>query len=260
MARIAELSLPQLLRPMIPDDDELSAAQSPITVQIPKRQRRLTLTAMTGALGDISREPCNTSMDHSKDGGSLAGFGMGWTPAKSETVLQPLQSLLHHDDGCHRPPAGAKRDSMGRARSRRDSIGSDAGPEVMAIRAARRFFKAGRKSKAPVDMQSVSSDTDEEGAAVRQRRQRAFECGVQTAEGRAGISEGWAATVNAGIALSPRSFARGAKAAEVAAKAAAEIHQKRSAAKAAAAKQGRSRARRAQCGSLFAGIPKNAGA
>lgn len=384
--RAKQLSIPKLLRPVIPDDDELSAAQSPMQDQH-RKKKRITLSAMTGALGEIAQDAFsagrpsgtpltnrsvegsgfgfglfqdpNTSMASSLPGGitpqagrcgfgiekqlgptfgkrqepssvSMAsgwfgqqqspppppvgasssgkqlGFGFGTPQEKSSPSMvsgspqvdrfgvsstgkqlgigfgMPQDSLIarmasrstvpQHVGGAglsafggmaatpktpksemvatpksvpeqsemdwepvqlgiaqcflRRDSGQAKRNSLGQVKCRRDSIGPDAGPEVMAVRAARKFFKATLRKKSNCNSDSSSTDEDKPD---RHRQQRAFECGVRTAEGQAGVSSGWAANVQDGIALSPRSFARGAKAAECAAKAAAEIQQRRSA-------------------------------
>merc|ERR1740123_2064033 len=112
-------------------------------------------------------------------------------------------------------------------------------------------FKAKGKSPQSTELPSASSESEEDAGSATGRRQRAFECGVRTAEGQAGTSVGWAETVRDGVALSPRSFARGAKAAEVAAKAAAELQQRRIARKSEKA-IGRVRPRHTQCSSRAA--------
>mmetsp|Transcript_113980 Transcript_113980/g.329237 ORF Transcript_113980/g.329237 Transcript_113980/m.329237 type:complete len:468 (+) Transcript_113980:82-1485(+) len=95
----------------------------------------------------------------------------------------------------------------------RDSIGPDLSPEVMMQRAAQKFAKPTLKRSA-----SDSSNSDEDEMAFKsQRRQKAFEYGLKAAEGP-GESDNWATNVGVGVSLSPRSFARGCKAAEVAAR------------------------------------------
>jgi len=147
-------------------------------------------------------------------------FGFGFTPA-------PRSPPMRRDSSPTGGLAGQPRRLSGFKRSARDSLGPDLSPEVMAARAARKLAKASarklpaRRDASPAFSASSNSD-DEEGPG---RKQRAFEFGVKAAGGPG--AEGLAATIAAGVSMDPQAFARGCKAAEVAAKAAARVKQRR---------------------------------
>jgi len=191
---------------------------SPLICQMPKRQRRLTLTAMTGALGDLSQDEVKARLST----GSL----MSVTEKDVEQFLKtaPRPSLTRRDSS---PTSGVVtfRGPVVGAKRTRDSLGPDIGAQRMMQRAQERVAACQAKDN------SDSSDSEpSEDEEARQRRQKAFECGVKAADG---MGQGnWAETVGQGTTLSPRSFARGARAAEVAAKMAKKMEERRAAAKA----------------------------
>jgi len=193
---------------------------SPLIMQMPKRQRRLTLTAMTGALGDLSQEEFVRS----------AKLSTGSLPSLSEQDVANVLSAA-------RPSLGRRDSSPGNAsvvtfrcssiKRTRDSLGPDIGAQRMMQRAAERVAA----TQLPDDSDSSDSsgrDDEDSSLGMRLRRQKAFECGVKAAEGVG--DGGWADKVGEGVTLSPRAFARGARAAEVAAKMAQKMDAKRKAA------------------------------
>lgn len=239
------------------------ALQSPLIRQVNKRPRRLTLTAMSGALGEVMIQQHDQDMISaaapdpsavpavgfavSSSIGEFTGSASSHAFSKSAQTTQDQltnasQASATIPAGRFRlrrsPPGGRRRSNVNvkaklsvgteprrlsgiKRRACGDSIGPDLSPEVMAARAAAKFT---RPSQLPKDLLSNSSEDDEDKNA-NLRRKHAFEFGVKAAEKK----DGWAETVGAGVALSPRSFARGCKAAEVAARAAAQCRQRRAA-------------------------------
>jgi len=216
--------------------EELPTLQSPLISQTKKRQRRLTLTAMTGALGDITTPNLTPTSTE---------FGWGAAPRMSSHSNASVASAtpsLERGNGAATVAAGCFRHSRSPLVRRdsspsrgplllpgfkrtRDSIGPDLSPEVMMRRAAQKFSKPPPQKLSA----SSSSNSDEDGDddTMARRRQQAFELGLKAAEGP-GAGESWATTVGVGVSLSPRSFARGCKAAEIAAKVEEEMKMTRS--------------------------------
>jgi hypothetical protein len=197
------------------DSVQTPSSQTPTA----KRQRRLTLTAMTGLICEMSQEQHSKAKD---DNGTL---NMGNQPLRqNEVSLQPEPG----DKIDVRDPSPVRRLKRSRA-----SISVTASPNVMMARAAK-TLQAFSSAKSPAErmhagsLQSLaecssdgSESTEDEldtSFTARVRHDNAFQCGS------ASLSS---PTEDQSIEnLSPRSkqeFERGVRAAQIAAKVAASM-------------------------------------
>lgn len=226
--------------------------QSPSSsTPLAKRQRRLTLTAMTGLISGLAQNPAAEPEAEPLSGDvELPAF------PKLGAVIPAEQDLTPEFGATERESSPQRR--LKRARA---SISVTAGADVMAAQAAKTLQAAsplavktgGVRATADVEaagpqagalvhrqpsVQSESSTSDEEeedSLALRVRRARAFNIGTKAVEGIP--SRGSAGAPNGELQkvgeLSPRSqqaFSSGARAAQVAAKVAAEMLAKKAAA------------------------------
>lgn len=209
------------------DSSELVATPSGQTPTA-KRQRRLTLTAMTGLICELSqecpnREPANLDLDKAE---------------KSERARKNVQ-LQEGSEEVH-----SQRDTspVKRLKRSRASISATATADVMATQAAKTLGKSsqnrvpgGKLSQKSSDS-SDSTEEEEETLALRVRRAQAFECGALTVSELAGAPPPLRPPMGFPMQcsspgsqqgeLSPRSklsFERGLRAAQVAAKVAAAM-------------------------------------
>lgn len=189
-----------------------------------KRQRRLTLTAMTGLICQLSEE-CPKHEPGASPKTSHEAASPDPAPAADQSVISKAVSEEATPQDTERESSPIKR--LKRARA---SISVTATAEVMAAQAAKTLAKSpGGKQDAGAqalrgERSSDSSDSTEEEddcLALRVRRAQAFECGALAVTDIAQSSP-----VHQQGDLSPCSklaFDRGVRAAEVAAKAAAAM-------------------------------------
>lgn len=194
-----------------------------------KRQRRLTLTAMTGLICELSQECPDRAPRRSQDRPQVA-------PAAASTVATPA-SKAPDAVQMQRPsevvPPARDSSPMKRLKRSRASIGATASAAVMAAQAAKTLTapsptRPGQRSSESSD----STEEDDDSLALRVRRAQAFECGalavdepVSTMPRRPPAAAPSPGAPQQGD-LSPRSksaFDRGLRAAQVAAKVAASL-------------------------------------
>lgn len=229
---MAKAGLCLLPLPVVQEEEELigddvfvqSSGQTPNA----KRQRRLTLTAMTGLICELAKEheePCSVGKNNvasEADARVQQEVVESVSPPLVPKAVVEVESIA----STQREPSPVRR--LKRARA---SISVTATAEVMAAQAARTLTASGSKSsgrsrKAVNSSESSDSTEDEEDSlALRVRRAKAFECGVQTVtqSAESGASQG---LHDRERDLSPGSkiaFSQGVRAAQVAAKVAAKM-------------------------------------
>jgi len=201
------------------DDVQSPSGSTPLA----KRQRRLTLTAMTGLISDLAQ---NSTAEPEAEPPS-EGAGEDTSVFLKSKVVRFAEKDLPPDLELTAREASPQR----RLKRARASISVTAGADVMAARAVK-TLSAGTTSAGPapctlthrhptfLSESSTSDEEEEDSLALRVRRARAFNTGVRAVESAA---DGGLQEVGK---LSPRSrqaFSSGARAAQVAAKVAAEM-------------------------------------
>jgi len=169
-----------------------------------KRQRRLTLTAMTGLICELSQNQSGQTVAQEAPYQRHVGVG-----AQSTAEVQALVD---------NPNAVTQRDPSPVRRLKRDraSIGATATADMMIAQAARTLTTSGNKLQTSASDSSDSTEEEEESLALRVRRAKAFDSGSQVSESAPQPPLSFPQEE-----LSPRSkiaFSRGVRAAEVAAK------------------------------------------
>lgn len=200
---MAQLSLDPSLWGVEVDCSETVATPSGQTPTA-KRQRRLTLTAMTGLICELAQESAVGKVE--LDGVAANGEAAAQAPRVNETA----------------PPQDRESSPLRRLKRSRASISATAKADVMAAQALKMLRSPVRVKVtfASESSDSTQSEEEDDSLALRVRRSQAFDIGslgavMQSSPG--GRSEG---------ELSPRSkiaFDRGARAAQVAAKVAAAM-------------------------------------
>lgn len=222
--KTAMVNLPGLseIAPAIfPDDMQSPSGSTPMA----KRQRRLTLTAMTGLINDLAQnstaEP-EAEPPSERAGVDSSAFSKPKVVTFADKDLPPDLELTDREASPQR-----------RLKRARASISVTAGADVMAAQAAK-TLSAGTQSagtqpwalthrQTTSSSESSTSDEEEDSLALRVRRARAFNTGIRAVESAASAADGELQEVGK---LSPRSrqaFSSGARAAQVAAKVAAEM-------------------------------------
>lgn len=206
----------------------ISSGQTPTA----KRQRRLTLTAMTGLISELSQERpvcAGSAAAVAANAASAAGAvanGVDGGRSCLAVVAQEECAVLRErldDTNCQRESSPLKRLKRSRA-----SISATATADVMAALAAK-TLAASRSARWPGTRSSDSSDSVEEeeddSLALRVRRTQAFESGTLAAS-ETGSTALLLSPGSQHGEQSPRSklaYERGLRAAMVAAKVAAEM-------------------------------------
>jgi hypothetical protein len=225
MAKPGALSLP-----VVQEEEELTAGDVFVhsSGQTPtaKRQRRLTLTAMTGLICELAKES-------SGEDASASEAGQRREVVDSESMLS-IPSLSQHTDMVEvesSVPSKREASPLRRLKRARASISATATAEVMAAQAARTLTASRSKpcsrscARENSSESSDSTEEEEDSLAVRVRHAQAFELGAQAVTESAASDE--RQTLHAKERdLSPgskKAFSQGVRAAQVAAKVAAKM-------------------------------------
>lgn len=186
-----------------------------------KRQRRLTLTAMTGLICELAEDPPDRLPRMS--GSTVQAVGSVGVEAAQDSLnvkdTAQLQECCEELFNELREPSPVRRLKRSRA-----SISSTATVNVMAAQAAK---LAANKSRS--DSSDSTEEEEEDSLALRVRRAQAFECGAQAVAEPTGIATQSSPLGSPGCQqgeLSPRSkiaYERGVRAALVADKVAAAM-------------------------------------
>jgi hypothetical protein len=225
MAKPSILSLP-----VVQEEEELAAGDVFVhsSGQTPtaKRQRRLTLTAMTGLICELAKESSSEDASASEAGVKQEAVDSESVPCISALIQQTDMVEVGSSLPCKREPSPVRR--LKRARA---SISATATAEVMAAHAARtltasRSKQCGRSSACENTSESSDSTEEEEDSlALRVRHAQAFELGAQAVKESAASDEMQLMRARERD-LSPgskKAFSQGVRAAQVAAKVAAKM-------------------------------------
>lgn len=191
----------------------------------PRKERRITFSAITGVISELAGDVLESDAPKRRVGaGARAGLPPRIPTKSSSPVADP--PIIK------KRASSSKNDAPEFAKQARDSFSSDVGAVRMAARARKLF-----RGHVPDDDSGSSDSEGEASVAGRVRQAQAFQQGLKLgdvlarAAAQCGVSKSLAlGSGETSQALSPRSreqFARGIRAAEVAALAEEEMRQQR---------------------------------